>query len=126
LDVQFSVELVDALVDARYVDARGQQSVASAAERWRNAPARSAIAVVITDMLMPVLDGPTTIRALRKLNPNVRVIGMSGYTRQRMSGPAPDLMLQKPFRASDLLSAIHSMLTPPLADACGVPNPARP
>jgi two-component system, cell cycle sensor histidine kinase and response regulator CckA len=73
----------------------------------------SDIAVVITDMLMPVLDGPTTIRALRKLNPNVRIIGMSGYTRQRTSGPAPDMMLQKPFRAADLLNAIHSILTLP-------------
>ncbi len=71
----------------------------------------SDVAVVVTDMLMPVLDGPTTIRALRKLNPNVRVIGMSGYTRQRMSGAAPDVLLQKPFRAADLLSAIHAILT---------------
>ena len=70
------------------------------------------VAVVLTDMLMPVLDGPTTIRALRKLNPNVRVIGMSGYTRQRMSGAAPDLLLQKPFRAADLLNAISSRLSP--------------
>jgi two-component system, cell cycle sensor histidine kinase and response regulator CckA len=69
------------------------------------------VAVVVTDMLMPVLDGPTTIRALRKLNPNVRVIGMSGYTSQRMSGGMPDLLLQKPFRAPDLLNAIHSMLS---------------
>jgi PAS domain S-box-containing protein len=68
------------------------------------------VALVLTDMLMPVLDGPTTIRALRKLNPNVRVIGMSGYTRQRMSGPAPDLLLQKPFRAADLLNAIRAAL----------------
>jgi PAS domain S-box-containing protein len=70
------------------------------------------IAVVVTDMLMPVLDGPTTIRALRKLNPNVRVIGMSGYTRQSMRGPSPDVLLQKPFRAVDLLAAIHSILSP--------------
>jgi CheY-like chemotaxis protein len=70
------------------------------------------IALVVTDMLMPVLDGPTTIRALRKLNPHVRIIGMSGYTRQRMHGAAPDLMLQKPFRAVDLLGAIHSILSP--------------
>lgn len=69
------------------------------------------VAVVVTDMLMPVLDGPTTIRALRNLNPKVRVLGMSGYTRQRMSGPMPDLLLQKPFRAPDLLNAIHSVLS---------------
>ena len=69
------------------------------------------VAVVVTDMLMPVLDGPTTIRALRKLNPNVRVVGMSGYTSRRMTGPLPDLLLQKPFRAPDLLNAIQSVLT---------------
>ena len=69
------------------------------------------VAVVVTDMLMAVLDGPTTIRALRELNPSVRVLGMSGYTSQRMSGPMPDLLLQKPFRASDLLNAIHSVLS---------------
>jgi PAS domain S-box-containing protein len=65
------------------------------------------VAVVVTDMLMPVLDGPTTIRALRRLNPNVRVLGMSGYISQRMTGPMPDLLLQKP----DLLNAIHSVLS---------------
>jgi len=68
------------------------------------------VAVVLTDMLMPVLDGPTTIRALRQLNPNVRVVGMSGYTSQRTTGPLPDLLLQKPFRAADLLNAIHALL----------------
>jgi len=70
------------------------------------------IAVVLTDMLMPVLDGPTTIRALRKLNPHVRIIGMSGYTKQRMNETAPDLLLQKPFRAADLLNAVRSTLSP--------------
>jgi two-component system, cell cycle sensor histidine kinase and response regulator CckA len=69
------------------------------------------VAVVLTDMLMPVLDGPTTIRALRKLNPNVRVLGMSGYTGRRMTGPTPDIVLQKPFRAADLLNAIHAVLS---------------
>ena len=68
------------------------------------------VALVLTDMLMPVIDGPTTIRAVRKLNPNVRVIGMSGFTRQHMAGAAPDVMLQKPFRAADLLNAISVLL----------------
>jgi two-component system cell cycle sensor histidine kinase/response regulator CckA len=70
------------------------------------------VAVVVTDMLMPVLDGPTTIRALRKLDANVRVVGMSGYTSHRMSGPPPDVLLQKPFRAPELLNAIQSVLAP--------------
>jgi len=36
---------------------------------------------------------------------------MSGYTSQRTPGPMPDLLLQKPFRAADLLDAIHSLLS---------------
>jgi PAS domain S-box-containing protein len=76
------------------------------------------VAVVLTDMLMPVLDGPTTIRALRQLNPNVRVMGMSGYTSQRTTGPMPDLLLQKPFRAADLLNAIHALLSRPERTTC--------
>ena len=34
--------------------------------------------VVLTDMMMPYMDGPATIRALRKLNPAVRIIASSG------------------------------------------------
>src|SRR5262249_6487038 len=36
------------------------------------------ISAVITDMIMPVMDGPMTIRALQKLDPNVRIIASSG------------------------------------------------
>lgn len=38
------------------------------------------ISVVITDMMMPVMDGPVTIRALQKLNPQVHIIASSGLT----------------------------------------------
>src|SRR5438876_3465547 len=33
---------------------------------------------VLTDMLMPFMDGPTTIRVLRKIDPNVKIIAASG------------------------------------------------
>jgi two-component system cell cycle sensor histidine kinase/response regulator CckA len=36
------------------------------------------IALVLTDMAMPVMDGPATIRALREINPRVRIVGASG------------------------------------------------
>lgn len=36
---------------------------------------------------------------------------MSGLTSQRTSGPMPDLLLRKPFRAADLLNAIHVLLS---------------
>ncbi|MDB6130264.1 MAG: Histidine kinase, partial [Verrucomicrobiales bacterium] len=36
------------------------------------------IGVVLTDMAMPIMDGPALIIALRSINPNVRIIGSSG------------------------------------------------
>ena len=39
---------------------------------------RDRIKVVLTDMMMPYLDGVATIRALQKVDPKVRIIGSSG------------------------------------------------
>jgi CheY-like chemotaxis protein len=36
------------------------------------------IAVVLTDMMMPIMDGPATINALRRINPTVKIIAASG------------------------------------------------
>ncbi len=38
----------------------------------------SSWAVALTDMIVPVIDGPSTIRVLRKMNPAVRIIAASG------------------------------------------------
>src|SRR6185503_11312484 len=39
---------------------------------------KNEIAVVLTDMVMPFMDGPATIRALLRMNPKVRIIAASG------------------------------------------------
>ena len=44
------------------------------------------IQAVIVDMMMPGMDGPATIRALRDIRPDVRVITSSGFPRL---GPRP-------------------------------------
>jgi signal transduction histidine kinase len=36
--------------------------------------------LVITDMAMPIMDGPSTIAAMRAINPNIPIIGSSGFT----------------------------------------------
>src|SRR5437016_1468448 len=36
------------------------------------------IAIVLTDLMMPVMDGHQTISALRQINPGVKIIAMSG------------------------------------------------
>lgn len=60
------------------------------------------VAVVVADM--------PAIGALRALNPNLRVVGVGGSASQRTAGSEPGLLLRKPFRAADLLNAIHAVL----------------
>ncbi len=39
---------------------------------------REKIKIVLMDMMMPVMDGPTTIQALRKEQPGLQFIAISG------------------------------------------------
>ncbi|HUL55325.1 MAG TPA: PAS domain S-box protein [Opitutaceae bacterium] len=75
---------------------------------------RGAIAAVLTDMAMPVLDGAALIYALRKIDPNVKIIAASGLksTVQSMEpfGLGTTAFLAKPFTAETMLHAIHAAL----------------
>jgi two-component system cell cycle sensor histidine kinase/response regulator CckA len=77
---------------------------------------RTAIKVVITDMMMPIMDGTATIRALQKIDPGVKIIASSGMV------PNDDIMkntnvvkeiLIKPYTTEKLLSALANILQPP-------------
>ncbi len=75
---------------------------------------QSEIALVFTDMMMPVLDGTAMIHALLRLNPKVKVIGASGVSSQVASFKSPSPLLKhflaKPFAAEELLRAIKAVL----------------
>lgn len=72
------------------------------------------IALVLTDMMMPVMDGLKTIQALRKLDPAVKIIATSGFQGNdppgAMDAGGADAFLAKPFSAEKLLRAIHQVL----------------
>jgi PAS domain S-box-containing protein len=72
------------------------------------------IKVVITDMLMPIMDGAATIRALRKMNPDVKVIAVSGMVPQPGLGDFSTLgvkvFLRKPFTNQVLLKTVRDVL----------------
>ncbi|BAU04705.1 hybrid sensor histidine kinase/response regulator [Fischerella sp. NIES-3754] len=71
---------------------------------------RDEISVVLTDMLMPSMDGLTTIRTLKKINPNVKIIAVSGLASTEKVNAAADIgvkaFLSKPFTAKQLLQTI--------------------
>jgi PAS domain S-box-containing protein len=70
------------------------------------------IDAVITDMAMPVMDGLATIRALRRIDPSVRVIATSGLASNApaVEAPAVHAFLNKPYTAEALLETLHDVL----------------
>lgn len=72
------------------------------------------IAVVITDMMMPVMDGATLSHALSDVNPGVAIISASGLLEineeKQTRLPAVKAYLAKPFTAEKLLSTLARVL----------------
>ena len=75
---------------------------------------KNEIAVVLTDMVMPFMDGPATIRALQRMNPKVRIIAASGLGVGQRAGEGPlegvSIFLNKPYTAEKLLNALAQVL----------------
>ncbi|MBC8009546.1 MAG: PAS domain S-box protein [Burkholderiales bacterium] len=75
---------------------------------------RSTITVVITDMVMPIMDGIATINALMRVNPQVIVIAASGlYSNGRVAkaaGAGVKHFLPKPYTAETLLITLREVL----------------
>ncbi len=75
---------------------------------------RDEIRGVITDMLMPHMDGPATIRVLRKLDPNIKIIAASGLMDvekvKDVTGLESIPYLMKPYTAEKLLTTLQQLL----------------
>lgn len=72
------------------------------------------IKAVILDMMMPIMDGSATIRALHKLNPDIGIIAMSGLEEKYHVGLDTKNMirafLQKPYTIDKLLFALEDII----------------
>ena len=69
--------------------------------------------LVVSDVMMPVMDGPTLARALRKTWPNVPILFMSGYAEEqlRRSINIDNIaFLPKPFSVQQLAEAARDLL----------------
>ena len=75
---------------------------------------KNEIAVVLTDMVMPFMDGSATIRALQRMNPNVRIIAASGLGTGHRAGEGTlegvSVFLNKPYTAEKLLRTLAEVL----------------
>jgi CheY-like chemotaxis protein len=71
------------------------------------------VRVVLTDMMMPVMDGLTTIRALHELAPRLEFIATSGLAESSRLTKVPGArvtVLPKPYTAIALLKTLHAIL----------------
>jgi len=84
--------------------------------------AAAPIHLLITDVVMPNMDGPTLVRAVKRIRPDMAVIFMSGYAEEafrRNDEKAEDLhFLPKPFGLKQLAAKVKEVLS-------GAPAPKR-
>jgi CheY-like chemotaxis protein len=75
---------------------------------------QDAIKVVVTDLMMPKMDGPATIRALREIRPDIKTITITGLGEESKMADAKaagsDAFLNKPFTSEQLLLEIAHLL----------------
>ncbi len=72
---------------------------------FRSYPAR--IALVITDIKMPLMDGHQVVKLVREIQPHMKIICMSAYTE---GFPGCTQILPKPFRMADLRVCVDAAL----------------
>jgi CheY-like chemotaxis protein len=72
------------------------------------------IGLILTDVIMPGMNGPTLVESLTRLNPAMRVLYMSGYADDAIAGGSEFVavtpLIQKPFTAKDLIGKVGEIL----------------
>ena len=73
------------------------------------------VRAVLTDMAMPIMDGPTLVRALTQQDPQVRIIVASGFPGPETPASLPGVqaVLLKPYSVESLLRTMREVLDQP-------------
>jgi two-component system cell cycle sensor histidine kinase/response regulator CckA len=73
------------------------------------------IDLLITDVVMPNMDGPALVREVREIHPDMKVIFISGYTedafRQRLDSDSEIHFLPKPFSLKQLAGKVKEVIS---------------
>jgi two-component system cell cycle sensor histidine kinase/response regulator CckA len=75
-----------------------------------------AVDLVVSDVVMPEMDGPTLLKTMRTRNPDLKIIFVSGYAEDAFEKSLPEnqqfAFLPKPFTLSQLVAAVKETMTP--------------
>ncbi|HEY4204138.1 MAG TPA: PAS domain-containing protein [Xanthobacteraceae bacterium] len=70
--------------------------------------------LVVSDVVMPEMDGPTLLKSMRSRNPDIKVIFVSGYAEDAFAKSLPEnqqfAFLPKPFSLSQLVAAVKETI----------------
>jgi two-component system cell cycle sensor histidine kinase/response regulator CckA len=68
--------------------------------------------LLITDVIMPNMDGPTLAQRMRQINPKLKIIFISGYTEEKLKEHMSDntWFLPKPFTLKQLAAKVKEAL----------------
>jgi two-component system, cell cycle sensor histidine kinase and response regulator CckA len=73
-----------------------------------------AVDLVVSDVVMPEMDGPTLLKTMRGRNPNLKIIFVSGYAEDAFGKSLPEnqqfAFLPKPFTLSQLVAAVKETM----------------
>jgi two-component system cell cycle sensor histidine kinase/response regulator CckA len=73
-----------------------------------------AVDIVVSDVVMPEMDGPTLLGELRKVKPDIKFIFVSGYAEdafaKNLPADAQFGFLPKPFSLKQLATVVKEML----------------
>jgi CheY-like chemotaxis protein len=72
--------------------------------------------LIVTDIVMPGINGMALARHARRLRPGMRVLFASGYWSHIVTAPAPREFVHKPYRPGQLLARVKRSLAEPAAD----------
>jgi two-component system, cell cycle sensor histidine kinase and response regulator CckA len=108
----------------RVIEAEGGEAALAVI---RNAAER--INLLITDVVMPRMDGPGLVREVREMRPDIKVIFISGYTedafRQRLDRDGDIEFLCKPFSLKQLATKVKEVIGGGSAGGTNCPPGAR-
>ncbi|MEA2831163.1 MAG: two-component system, cell cycle sensor histidine kinase and response regulator CckA [Bradyrhizobium sp.] len=75
-----------------------------------------AVDLVVSDVVMPEMDGPTLLKTMRERNPDLKIIFVSGYAEDAFEKSLPEnqqfAFLPKPFTLSQLVAAVKETMAP--------------
>ncbi|MCP4936359.1 MAG: response regulator [bacterium] len=68
------------------------------------------IDLVVTDVMMPEMDGPTMAKEMRNENPELKIIFVSGFAREILDEADDFIFMAKPYGLKDLAAKVKEVL----------------